>query len=192
MSDLAVIWLSPCPGRPVCYWEPCLLLGSFWERHIIWTRLTSNQIYTWGKYALTSAGRFLVTSVITGGQAVARDRQGGRGLEGLRVRLYTDPRLPVPISAVYNFTTPHSVPAKPMLWSCFLSSTLIWTDFRRIIPLFSVILSLSRETRTLCPAAQRDMMKAQIIAAAGLLLTLRAHGQNVIFSGTGSVWSGSL
>jgi hypothetical protein len=29
------------------------------------------------------------------------------------------------------------------------------------------------------------MMKAQIIAAAGLLLTLRAHGQNVIFSGTG-------
>jgi hypothetical protein len=56
MSDLAVIWLSPCPGRPVC-WEPCLLLGSFWERHIIWTRLTSNQIYTWDKYALT-AGRF--------------------------------------------------------------------------------------------------------------------------------------
>ena len=29
------------------------------------------------------------------------------------------------------------------------------------------------------------MMKAQTIAAAGLLLTLRVHGQNVIFSGTG-------
>ena len=28
-------------------------------------------------------------------------------------------------------------------------------------------------------------MKAQIIAAAGMLLTLRTHGQNVIFSGTG-------
>jgi hypothetical protein len=71
-----------------------------------------------------------------------------------------------------------------MLWACFLSSTLIWTDFGRIIPLFSVILSPFRETRSF-PAAQLDMMKAQIIAAVGLLLTLRAHGQNVIFSGTG-------
>jgi len=30
-----------------------------------------------------------------------------------------------------------------------MMSTLIWTDFGQIIPLFSVILSLSRETRTL-------------------------------------------
>jgi hypothetical protein len=29
------------------------------------------------------------------------------------------------------------------------------------------------------------MMKAQIIAVTGLLLTLRAHGQNIFFSGTG-------